>query len=331
MTMKKRTGLQPLSVTLALVTMLSASMASAQAAEWRMGHILPPEHPANRALEAAAEEIAERTEGRIEISVFPAGQIGSAKEILTGIQLGTAEMAFDGAGILSQWHPPLSVLEAPYLAKNFAHLERLIESDTGQQLLDELREGHGFRLLDIWYYGTRQMTNSVRPVETVADVEGLKLRVPEVELSLAFASALGATPTPMAFPELYLGMQTGVVDGQENPLPTISSGKFFEVQEHLTLSNHLVQFVAPLVSETAWAQASPEDQAIVIEVLEDHSSRYNAALVETEQDLISELETNGMTVTRPDLAPFSEAMAPVYAEFEDVWGEGVYEELSAIE
>ena len=305
--------------------------APATAAEWKMGHILPAEHPAHEAMIDAAEEIAERTDGRIEITVYPAGQIGGAKEILTGLQLGTNEMALDGAGILSQWLPALSVLEAPFLAQDFPHLERLVASEQGQSLLDELRASAGMRVLDIWYYGTRQMTNDVRPIETIEDMEGIKLRVPEVDLSLEFARALGMTPTPMAFPELYLALQTGVVDGQENPLPTIDAAKFYEVQDHLALTNHLVQFVAPIVAETAWNMASEDDRTVVREVLQRVGDAHNDAVIAREEALVDGLANKGMQVTRPEQGEFVEAMSPVYADFEDVWGEGVYESLSAVE
>ena len=317
--------------TTAILALAIGSASPGLAAEWKMGHILPAEHPAHQAMVAAAEEIADRTEGRIEIVVFPAGQIGAAKEILTGIQLGTTEMALDGAGILSQWLPALSVLETPFLAGDFAHLERLVESEQGQALVDELRETAGMRMLDIWYYGTRQMTNNVRPIETLADMRGIKLRVPEVELSLQFASALGMTPTPLAFPELYLSLQTGVVDGQENPLPTINAAKFYEVQDHLALTNHLVQFVAPIVSETAWSAASEEDRQVVLEVLQEKGAAYSQGVIEQEAALVDELTAKGMQVTRPDQAQFVEAMAPVHARFEDVWGAGIYDALASVE
>jgi len=315
----------------ALALALGLAAAPATAAEWKMGHILPAEHPAHQAMVAAAGEIAERTDGRVEITVFPAGQIGGAKEILTGLQLGTTEMALDGAGILSQWLPALSVLEAPFVAKDHAHLERLVASEQGEALLEELRETAGMRVLDIWYYGTRQMTNNERPIETIDDMAGLKLRVPEVDLSLQFASALGMTPTPMAFPELYLSLQTGVVDGQENPLPTINAAKFYEVQDHLALTNHLVQFVAPIVSETAWSMASDEDKAIVLEVLEREGEAYSQSVVEQEAALVDELAAKGMQITRPDQAQFVEAMAPVYEKFVEIWGPGVYASLAAVE
>lgn len=307
------------------------SGAAAMAEEWRLGHILPPDHPGNRALEEAAAEIAERTDGRIDIKVFPAGQIGGAKEVLTGMTIGTHHMAFDGAGILSQWTKELGVLEAPYLARDFAHLERLLATGKGQELVEKLRADHGIRLLDVWYYGTRHMTNNANPVEVPADVEGLKIRVPEVALSLEFIKALGGRPTPMAFPELYLGMQTGVVDGQENPLPTINSAKFYEVQDHLALTGHLVQFVAPLVSETAWNAASEQDRAVVLEVLNAKGDAYNQSVIALEEKLIADLEAAGMQVTRPDRAEFAEAVSPIYAQFEEDWGAGTYEALAGIE
>jgi tripartite ATP-independent transporter DctP family solute receptor len=312
-----------------LATGLGAGAANADT--WRLGHIMPPDHPANRALEEAAKEIASRTDGRINIEVYPAGQIGSAKEIVTGLTLGTVQMAMDGPGILSQWNKRLSVLEAPYLAKDFAHLQRIVESPEGTKLYDELREQHGIRLLDVWYYGTRHLTNNARPVNGIADISGLKLRVPEIALSLEWAKAMGATPTPMAFPELYLGLQTGIVDGQENPLATIKSAKFYEVQKHLALTGHLVSMISPLVAEDAWKAASPEDQAIVVEVLKAAGDKYDQTMKDLEAKLVSELAGFGMQVTEPDRAPMREAVRPVYEKFSEQWGAGTIEALSAVE
>jgi len=303
----------------------------ALAAEWRLGKILPPDHPANKALEEAAAKIRERTEGRIDIKVFPAGQIGAAKEIITGMTVGTHQMAFDGAGVLSQWTSELGALEAPFLAKDFDHLKRMVASKKGQEIIAKLRADHGLRLLDVWYYGARNMTNNVRPINSVADMNGLKMRVPEVKLSLEFMKALGARPTPMAFPELYLGMQTGVVDGQENPLPTINSAKFYEVQKYLALTSHLVQFVAPVVAEDAWQAASEADRAVVVDVLKNQGLEYDAQIAKLEADLVGELEKKGMQVTRPDRAEFAKAVAPIFGQFEDAWGKGTYEALAAVE
>lgn len=311
--------------------MLVLAAQSAMAAEWRLGDILPPDHPGNKALEAAAATIRERTEGRIDIKVFPAGQIGSAKEILTGMTVGTHQMAFDGAGILSQWTSELGALEAPSLARDFDHLKRLYASPKGQELVGKLLADHKLRVLDVWYYGTRHMTNDTRPINRVADLNGLKMRVPEVKLSLEFMKALGGRPTPMAFPELYLGLQTGVVDGQENPLPTINSAKFFEVQKHLALTRHLVQMVAPIVAEDAWQAASEADRAIVIEVLQAEGAEYSAAIAKLEGDLVTTLEGKGMQVTRPDRTEFANAVQPIFAGFADAWGADTYKALSEVE
>lgn len=304
---------------------------SATAVEWRLGHVLPPTHPANVALEAAAADILKETEGRIDIKVFPSAQIGGAKEVLTGMTVGSHHMAFDGAGILSQWNARAGVFEAPFLAKDFAHLERMAASPVGQEIFDELLSKNGYRVLDIWYYGTRHLTNNRGPINSVADMAGLKIRVPEVALSLSFAKALGASPTPMAFSELYLGLQTGVVDGQENPLPTINSAKFYEVQEHLALTGHLVQFVAPIVSESAWTAASEADRAVVLEVFTRVGDAYNQGIVEVEAKLVATLEAGGMKVTHPDRKEMADAMAPVYEEFDEVWGKGTFSEMVAVE
>lgn len=317
-------GTAATAVTLAITTQVSAD-------EWRLGHVLPPSHPTHIALEKAAAEVLEKTEGRVDIKVFPSAQIGGAKEVLTGLTLGTHQMAFDGAGILSQWAPSMGVFEAPFLAKDFGHVERMIDSKKGQEIVEELRADHGYRILDVWYYGTRHLTNNRGPVNGVADMADLKVRVPEVELSLAFMKALGATPTPMAFSELYLGMQTGVVDGQENPLPTIDAAKFYEVQDHLALTGHLVQFVAPTVSEQAWNSLSEADQNVLAEVFTRVGDEYNQSVVDIEAELVVALEEKGMKVTTPDRAAMAAAMMPVYAEFDSVWGTGVYDAMAAVE
>ncbi|MCJ8323970.1 MAG: sialic acid TRAP transporter substrate-binding protein SiaP [Rhizobiales bacterium] len=313
--------------------MLAMSMGvnGANAVEWKLGHVLPPSHPSNLALEAAAKEIAERTDNRIEIKVFPAGQIGGAKEVLTGMTIGTHQMAFDGAGILSQWNKSLGVFEAPFLSKDFNHLERLADSAKGQELFEQLRADHGLRVLDIWYYGTRHITSNKSAVSEISDLAGLKIRVPEVALSLEFAKALGMQPTPMSFSELYLAMQTGIVDGQENPLPTIDAAKFYEVQKHLVLSGHLVQFVAPIVSEDAWNAASEADRAVVLEVMTAQGAIYNQSIIDLEASLVEILEGKGMQVSRPNKADLADAMQDVYKQFEDTWGAGVYSALAEIE
>lgn len=315
----------------AIFSMVDPIATEARAEEWMLGHILPPDHPGNRALEAAAVEIAERTEGRVEILVFPAGQIGGAKEVLTGLTIGTHHMAFDGAGLLSHWTPEIGALEAPYLARDFAHLERIIASEKGQELIEKLRADHGLHVLDIWYYGERHMTNDVHPINAPADVAELKMRVPEIEVSLRFIEALGGRPTPMAFPELYLGLQTGVVDGQENPLTTIVAAQLSEVQRHLALTGHLEQFVAPIVSESAWSAISEQDRATVLEVLQTRGDAYNRAAIEFEDELLAELEKEGIIVTHPDRDAFAAAAKPIFADFDDEWGVGTYEALAAVQ
>ena len=324
--MQRMTKLATIATAITLALSLPVS-----AAEWRLGHVLPPSHPANIALEKAAAQILEKTEGRVDIKVFPSSQIGGAKEVLTGMTLGTHQMAFDGAGILSQWSSAMGVFEAPFLAKDFNHLERMIDSKKGREIVEAMRNQHGYRMLDVWYYGTRHLTNNRGAVNGVADMADMKVRVPEVRLSLSFMKALGATPTPMAFSELYLGLQTGVVDGQENPLPTINAAKFYEVQDHLALTGHLVQFVAPLVSEQAWKSLSEADQTVLIEVFTSAGNAYNQSIIDVEAELVSALKDKGMQVSMPDRAAMAAAMAPVYAEFDAVWGKGVYEAIAAVE
>lgn len=303
----------------------------AQSQVLKLGNIYSPDHLVNIAIKEAAKEIKEKTEERVDIQVFPAGQIGGAKEIITGLSIGTHQMALDGAGILSQWYTPLSVFEFNYLAKDFAHLKRLTQSPKGQEIIDTLREKNGMRLLDVWYYGTREMTNNTRPVNSLADLKGIKMRAPEIRLSVETAKALGVNPTVMAYTEVYLGLQTGVVSGVETTLPSIYSAKFYEVQKYLAMTDHQVQFLSPIIAEDVWQSISPEDQKVMIDVLHKAGEKYNQQVVKQESELVKDFEKEGLVVTYPDKKEMKAALAGVPKLFEKQWGKGTYEALSKVE
>lgn len=299
----------------------------ALAAEWKLAHILAPGHPVHHALEESAASIEKRTEGRIKIKVFPSAQLGSGPEIITGMTLGSIEMNIAGPGMLSRWNPRLSVLEAPYLAKDFDHLTRIYQSPTFQEIVTQLRQDHGIRMLGMWNYGARHITNSKHEIKSAADLKGLKLRVSEIALSLEWAKALGMTPTPIPFSELYLSLQTGIVDGQETPLSSIISSKYYEVQRHLALTGHVISGVMPLIAESAWSSISPEDQRVVEEEFAASGVRYSKYVLDQEEAMTKDLEKRGMTVTRPDVSSMQSAMGPLYAKFAEIWGAGTFEKL----
>ncbi len=188
------------------------------------------------------------------------------------------------------------------------------------------------RILGTTYYGTRHVTTSNKNVKTPTDLVGFKLRVPENDVFKAMAEAWGAKPTPMNFGELYLALKQGTVDGQENPLPTIKSGKFDEVQKYLVLTAHIITPRLVVVNEAWWKGLKPGDQKIIQDAVDAGITWQNAELVKQEKDLLETFKTAGMTVVPVDIEAFRKpVVAAVVPKFEARWGKGTYEKLQRMQ
>ncbi len=305
--------------------------ASAQGAPLVMkwGIVLQPEHPFVLGMKKTAEIVAQKTNNRIQIQVFPAAQLGTGKDMIEATVFGSEAMVTEGAAMFSQWAPRLSIMEAPYLFRDVNHMVKAIKSPVGQEMVDELTTKRGLRSLGVVYYGVRHLTAN-KPVNTPEDVKGLKLRVPEVPLYLEMARAWGANPTPMAFAELYLALKQGTVDAQENPIPTINSGKFYEVQKYLILTGHIMVPQLHVISDKLWKSLSPGDQRILQEAVDEGIAFSNDMLIKQEQSQAEEFKKKGMQVITPDVAAFKKASMAVIPKMEGVWGKGLYEKLAEI-
>lgn len=302
----------------------------AQARTLRFGHVHAIDHPHQKGAERAAAVLTERTGGRLALATFPSAQLGRGQEMVQQVADGTLDFAVDGPALLSQWIRPLSIFEAPYLARDAAHFQRMWASPYAKGLQAQLIERRGIRTLpDMWYFGTRHMTSN-KPLRTPDDLRGFKLRVPEVPLYVEMARALGAAPTPMAFAEVYLGLQTGTVDGQENPLPTIWAAKFHEVQKCINLTGHIVLGLLPMISEKTWGTLSAPERDAVVEAFAEGGKVADGVTTAGERDLTDRFRQAGLTVVEPELPRFRAAMAPVYARFEETWGKGEADKLRAL-
>lgn len=312
------------------VALLATGSADAQTRTLRFGNVQAVDHANNAGGRKAAEVMAQLSGGRLKLEIFPAAQLGKGQDMVQQVADGNLDFAIDGAALLAQWDKRLSVFEAPYLVRDFEHFRRMAASPFGDTVFRELREKRGIRTLDPWYFGTRQTTTRDRAINTVTDMKGLKLRVPEVPLYMDFARAVGAAPTPMAFAEVYLGLQTGTVQGQENPLPTINAAKFYEVQKFINLTSHIVLGLFPMMSEKTWGSLAPADREIVAKAFAEGGRVNDEMTMRDESRLLAFFKEKGLTVATPDLAPFRQAMAPVYAKYEEIWGKGVADALAAI-
>ncbi len=218
----------------------------------RWSTVLPSTHPETTLMERVAADMRGSSGGAIEIQVFPGGQLGSSRDSIESCSSGATQMVSEGAAQFGQFLPPFSILEAPYLWRDPAHMRRALASPVLQQLSDQLAAKRQMRIIGSTYYGTRQVTSGSRAVHSVDDMKGFKLRIPEVDTYRAMAEAWGARPTPLDIGELYLALSQGAVDGQENPLPTIQSAKLNEVQKYLILTAHIMTPRLVAINEGAW-------------------------------------------------------------------------------
>lgn len=298
----------------------------------RWGELLPATHPQVQMVERIAREVRERTAGRLEIQVFPGGQLGSGRDMMEAVGAGALHFTTDGAGALAAFLPPLSVLEAPYLWRDAAHMAKVAATPIFARLNADLVARRGMRMLGLTYYGKRHLTSSAaRPVRTVADLAGFRLRVPPVDVFRAMVEAWGARPTPIAFPELYLALAQGAVDGQENPLPTIHSAKLFEVQKHLVLTGHIITPRMPIVNEAFWRSLPAADREVLEAAIAAAAAWQDAELARQEGELLATLQGLGMEVIEVEVASFRDpVLAKVPAQFADRWGRGTFETLAAL-
>jgi len=206
--------------------------------------------------------------------------------------------------------------------------ERYRESDLFEDLAQGYRDATGDDVLALVYYGQRHMTSN-QPITSPEDMEGMQVRVPNASLYTMFPRAVGANPTPMAFSEVYLGLQQGVVDAQENPLPTIQAQRFHEVQSHITLTGHITDALLTIVAAHTREMMSEEDYAILTELVQEGALRASDDIRQSELDLVEWFRDEGITVTEIDTAPFAEAVAPMLAD-EASWDEETYERLQAL-
>ena len=296
----------------------------------RWATVLPTNHPSVTMMERVAKQVKEATGGAVEIQTFPAGQLGSSRDVIESASSGAIQLVDEGAAQFGQFVPQFSILEAPYIWRDDKHIRRVLNSNLVDDMNAQLVAKRGMRVIGSTYYGKRHVTSGSKAVNTVADMQGFKLRIPEVDTFRAMAEAWGARPTPLNISELYLALSQGAVDGQENPLPTIQSNKFFEVQKHLILTGHIITPRLIVVNENTWKAIAPKDQQALKAAIEQHGQAQDNEILGQEAKLVDTFKAGGMNVITPDLESFRKpVLASLPAKFEAKWGKGLWEKIAA--
>jgi tripartite ATP-independent transporter DctP family solute receptor len=316
----------------ALVSLLSCTRESSDSFVLKFNTVAGPQQAQVKALEVFAREAAALSDGKIEVRIFHSGQLGNQQTQVVGVMRGSLEMTFTAPNSLAQFDKALGIFGAAYLFRDLMHMEKVMSGPIGRGYFEALAREQGLRPLGSWYLGTRQLNLRDREVHTPEDMKGLKLRMPNSPQWIAMGKALGANPTPLGFNEVYLALKTGVVDGQDNPLPTDKAQKFYEVTKYIILTSHQMGMVWPTINEKTWQSMPDEYRKWILQALEKARRYHDGLVLKGEADLIREFrDEHGMVIIEPDVEAFRRHAREVYREFEGEWGEGVYERIQAVE
>lgn len=311
---------------------LTAGLAAAADYTLRIHTLVSSPHPYNDMAAFMKEKLEAESDGRIAVRIFDAGQLGQDPEVIGEMGLGTIDMMISTTNNAVKQIPEYQIFSMPYLFANIDEMAAAVGPDSEIMAYFEkvyADRGLGMKLLALTGTGTRNLSNSVRPVETVADIEGMKMRTPPDRLMSETWSALGTLPVTVAWGELYAAMQTGVADAMESSLPGYTGSKLYEVSPYLALTAHTIQATHVSISERTWGKLPEDLQALVAETAVEAAAFGLEKAKGYDEELVKTLaEEHGVTVTEPDIATFQDMLAPKQAELAEELG--IAEELKII-
>ena len=298
-------------IALTLVATLTAVGIAEAATTLRLGHTDPPDGLRQKASLLFADKVKEYTQGRYTVDVHHSSTLGDDPKLLEQVKLGAIDFAVTGVGIYSNQVPELGLLALPYLVESYEQGWALFDTSPWVKAWFAKLQEKNIRYLAMWEAGFRQVT-AKKPVRTPEDVKGMKIRISKNQMYVWIWSTLGANPTAMALGETYISLQQGVVDAQENPIPTIHVHKFYEVAKYISLTNHIYAPIPLSITEKRWQGFSPADQAAVQRAAIEVSTWHRKAVVDEEDTMLGEMKAKGATVIKADISAFAKAIRPVY-------------------
>lgn len=276
--------------------------ASDEKVELILGHIQSEEDVWHKASEVFKKEVEEKSNGNITVKIYANSTLGGDRDMVEGMQSGTVDIALV-AGVLGNFEPSIQLLEIPYLFHDKDEYDKIIDGEVGQEIKDRVLEKTDIRILNFWDRGPRQVTSN-KPINTVEDIKGLKIRIPEINAMKVVWEAMGASPITMAWNEVYTALEQGVVEAQENPIPFIYSGGIHEVQKYIAITNHKYEYVTFPIAETKWKSLTEEQQKIVQDAAEAATKWQDEEVIRITENLTKEIEESGVTITHPDIQTF---------------------------
>ncbi len=299
---------------LAAVLLALTGVATAHALELRSADIHPNDYPTVKAVQYMGDLLSKKTDGRITVKVFSGSALGSEDDSIEQVKLGALAMARVSSAAMHNICETTRVPSLPFLFRSVEHQHKVLDSDIGAQILKSCEKA-GFVGLAWYDSGARSMYTRSKPIKTVADIKGLKIRVQQSDLSVAMVEALGGNATPMPMGEVYTALKTGLVDAAENNFPSYDTGHHFEVAKYFSLTEHTMTPEMLVYSKRQWDKLSDEDQAVIRQAAEESVPYMRKLWAEREEKSRAAVEKGGAQIVQPDKASFQEVMKPVYDRF----------------
>ena len=305
--MTKRNHLKILASAAALAFGLIAAPVAFAQQKLKWAHVYETSEPYHTESVWAAEEIKKRSNGKFDIQVFPASSLGKETDINQGLTLGTVDMIISGPSFAARTYPRFGIAYYPFIFRDGDHLLAYSKSPVFQEMVSEFRAKTGIQVTAYTYYGARH-TTAQKAFTNCEGMKGLKIRVPDVPAYRATPESCGANPTPIAFAEVYLALQNGTVEAQENPLTTIEAKKFFEVQKAIMLTGHIVDGLTTQIAPHIWSKLSDAEKAMFTEVTQQAAVRATAQIKKREAELVDEFKKKGLQIVSVDRKSFQDAV-----------------------
>ena len=299
----------------ALAVLLLATAAPAHAAELTMGNVNPAKHGTTLSAQQFADKLAELTGGKVKVVHHHSGALGGEREVAQQVQLGTVDLTPVTAAPLSTLVPEMSAFQLPYIFRDYQHVYTALDgSDVIRKYYGGVMDRKGFKLLGFFAAGYRGIYGHY-PINSIADVKGKKIRVQEDKILVATFKALGMISTPIAFPEVATALQTKVIDFGEGGINTYYHNKFYDIVKHVADVRHTHQVIVLTMSKASWAKQDAATQKAIVEAAR-HAETFNRKFIlDEDRDLQVQVKAKGVSITKPDAAPFRDATKGVYEEF----------------
>jgi tripartite ATP-independent transporter DctP family solute receptor len=302
--------------------------AAAQEKVLKFATIQATGQPSYKGMEKMAELVAQRTNGALKLQLFADGQLGTEQESTEGVQFGTIDLYMGSSGAVGRFLPSLEAFAAPYLWRDVDHMMKVVRGPIGEEINKEMIAKTGIRLLDMgWFFGARHLATKGFEIKVPADLKGRKIRMQPTTIYIETMRAMGANVISMDFKEVYTGLQTGVIEGLDNPANVYSARAFWEVINNLNLTGHILQNQVVIINEQLFKSLKPEWQKVLVQAAIEAGDYQTELTLKNDAAAIDQLKQHKVKIVQPDTAAFRAATANVHKQFEGKWAKGFYERI----